>query len=92
MPIYAISESKPTFWLSSCNWMYYVLLEESALRLNHRQIKEANFWGEQFVMSGSDCGHIFIWDRQTAALVMMLEGDKHVVNCLQPHPFDPGWC
>jgi len=41
-------------------------------------------------MSGSDCGHIFIWDRETAELVMLLEGDKHVVNCLQPHPCFPG--
>ena len=40
-------------------------------------------------MSGSDCGHIFIWNRKTAQLVMIMEGDHHVVNCLQPHPFDP---
>lgn len=53
------------------------------------QIKEANFWGNDYVMSGSDCGHIFIWDRYTAELVMLLEADHHVVNCLQPHPFDP---
>ncbi|KAK6170174.1 hypothetical protein SNE40_018634 [Patella caerulea] len=52
-------------------------------------IKEANFWGDNFVMSGSDCGHIFIWDRQTGEVVMLLEADRHVVNCLQPHPFDP---
>ncbi|XP_062611161.1 DDB1- and CUL4-associated factor 6-like [Saccostrea cucullata] len=52
-------------------------------------IKEANFWGDQFVMSGSDCGHIFIWDRYTAKLTMLLEADRHVVNCLQPHPYDP---
>lgn len=53
------------------------------------QIKEANFWGSNFVMSGSDCGHIFIWDRHTAEHLMLLEADNHVVNCLQPHPFDP---
>lgn len=53
------------------------------------QIKEANFWGSYYVISGSDCGHIFIWDRQTAELLMLLEADNHVVNCLQPHPFDP---
>lgn len=40
-------------------------------------------------MSGSDCGHIFIWDRYTAKLAMLLEADRHVVNCLQPHPIDP---
>lgn len=52
-------------------------------------IKEATFWGNNFIMSGSDCGHIFIWDRETTELVMTLEADHHVVNCLQPHPFDP---
>ncbi len=40
-------------------------------------------------MSGSDCGHIFIWDRHTAEHLMLLEADNHVVNCLQPHPYDP---
>lgn len=40
-------------------------------------------------MSGSDCGHIFIWNRHSGKLVMVMEGDQHVVNCLQPHPFDP---
>ncbi|XP_004464253.2 DDB1- and CUL4-associated factor 6 isoform X3 [Dasypus novemcinctus] len=58
-------------------------------RNSRTMIKEANFWGTNFVMSGSDCGHIFIWDRHTAEHLMLLEADNHVVNCLQPHPFDP---
>ncbi|XP_078415821.1 DDB1- and CUL4-associated factor 6 isoform X6 [Cetorhinus maximus] len=58
-------------------------------RNSRTMIKEANFWGSYYVISGSDCGHIFIWDRQTAELLMLLEADNHVVNCLQPHPFDP---
>ncbi|XP_027627060.1 DDB1- and CUL4-associated factor 6 isoform X5 [Tupaia chinensis] len=58
-------------------------------RNSRTMIKEANFWGANFVMSGSDCGHIFIWDRRTAEHLMLLEADNHVVNCLQPHPFDP---
>ena len=66
------------------NYWYYSLIS-----IITWQIKEANFWGNQFVMSGSDCGHIFIWDRYTARLAMLLEADRHVVNCLQPHPFDP---
>ena len=41
------------------------------------------------MLSGSDCGRVFIWDRHTSELVTLLEGDKHVVNCVQPHPFDP---
>jgi len=52
-------------------------------------IKEASFWGNNHVMSGSDCGHVFVWDRHTGELVMLLEADKHVVNCLQPHPHMP---
>lgn len=52
-------------------------------------IKKASFWGTKYVMSGSDCGHIFVWDKETTELVMFLEGDNHVVNCLQPHPSLP---
>ncbi|CAH2221177.1 DDB1- and CUL4-associated factor 6 isoform X1 [Pelobates cultripes] len=58
-------------------------------RNSRTMIKEACFWGKNFVMSGSDCGHIFIWDRHTTEHLMLLEADNHVVNCLQPHPFDP---
>lgn len=52
-------------------------------------IKEATFWGNDFVMSGSDCGHVFIWERESAKLKMLLQADQHVVNCLQPHPSLP---
>uniref|UniRef100_A0A8C9WL12 Ddb1 and cul4 associated factor 6 n=1 Tax=Scleropages formosus TaxID=113540 RepID=A0A8C9WL12_SCLFO len=58
-------------------------------RNSRTMIKESCFWGNSFVMSGSDCGHIFIWDRRTAEHLMLLEADNHVVNCLQPHPYDP---
>ncbi|XP_067144857.1 DDB1- and CUL4-associated factor 6-like [Centruroides vittatus] len=52
-------------------------------------IKESTFWGNNYIMSGSDCGHVFVWDRYTSELIMIMEADHHVVNCLQPHPFDP---
>ncbi|XP_062510648.1 DDB1- and CUL4-associated factor 6-like isoform X2 [Corticium candelabrum] len=52
-------------------------------------IKEVNFWGHNYVMSGSDCGRIFFWHKQTGRLVNLLLGDRHVVNCLQPHPYHP---
>ncbi|XP_071003814.1 DDB1- and CUL4-associated factor 6-like isoform X6 [Oncorhynchus clarkii lewisi] len=58
-------------------------------RNSRTMIKESCFWGNNFVMSGSDCGHIFIWDRHTGEHLMLLEADNHVVNCLQPHPYDP---
>ncbi|KAG0321248.1 DDB1- and CUL4-associated factor 6 [Dissophora globulifera] len=51
-------------------------------------IKEANFIGpnSEFVMSGSDDGRIFFWDKQTGRIVNAIKGDEVVVNCLQPHP------
>ncbi|XP_045462964.1 DDB1- and CUL4-associated factor 6-like isoform X1 [Harmonia axyridis] len=52
-------------------------------------IKEAAFWGNKYVMSGSDCGHIFVWEKDTGELKMIMQGDHHVVNCLQPHPTLP---
>ncbi|CAK9294835.1 unnamed protein product [Gordionus sp. m RMFG-2023] len=56
-------------------------------RNSRTMIKECNFWSDNFVISGSDCGHIFFWDKNTAEVVKILEADKHVVNCVQPHPY-----
>lgn len=55
-------------------------------RNSRTMIKESSFYGNNYVMSGSDCGHIFIWNKHTGRLVNVLQGDKHVVNCIQPHP------
>ena len=52
-------------------------------------IKEANFWGEKYVISGSDCGHIFFWERESGECVHIIPADNHVVNCVQPHPTHP---
>ncbi|XP_073978943.1 DDB1- and CUL4-associated factor 6-like isoform X2 [Rhodnius prolixus] len=52
-------------------------------------IKEATFWGDEYVISGSDCGHVFMWERESATLRMLLQADHHVVNCVQPHPYLP---
>jgi hypothetical protein len=49
-------------------------------------IKEANFFGEGYVIAGSDDGSFFIWDRKTTNIVKVLRGDDSIVNCLQPHP------
>lgn len=41
-------------------------------------------------MSGSDCGNIFIWDKETESIVQWLPGDEGgVVNCLEGHPRFP---
>lgn len=52
-------------------------------------VKGVNFYGPQseFIVSGSDCGHIFFWDKEGEDIVHMMEGDvQGVVNCLEPHP------
>lgn len=51
-----------------------------------------NFFGpnSEFVMSGSDCGNLFMWDKNTEAIVQWLPGDRNgVVNCLEGHPTFP---
>eukprot|EP00794_Sanderia_malayensis_P000171 gene171-783_t len=51
-------------------------------------IKEASFFGgdAQFIVAGSDCGCMFLWDRATTNLIEAWHGDESIVNCLQPHP------
>ncbi|XP_028401788.1 DDB1- and CUL4-associated factor 8-like [Dendronephthya gigantea] len=59
---------------------------------NNMTVKGVNFYGprSEFVVSGSDCGHVFIWDKETESIVQLLEGDvAGVVNCLEPHPYYP---
>lgn len=40
-------------------------------------VKGVNFYGprSEFIVSGSDCGHIFLWDKETESIVQLLEGD-----------------
>ncbi|KAI9670984.1 MAG: hypothetical protein M1831_005069 [Alyxoria varia] len=58
---------------------------------NVRTVKDVNFYGpnDEYVVSGSDSGHFFIWDRQTTQLLNILEGDGEVVNVVQGHPHEP---
>ncbi|XP_071864572.1 DDB1- and CUL4-associated factor 8-like isoform X7 [Bombus fervidus] len=59
---------------------------------NNATVKGVNFFGpkSEFVISGSDCGNIFIWDKNTEAIVNWMPGDEQgVVNCLEPHPHIP---
>ncbi|EDS43340.1 wd-repeat protein [Culex quinquefasciatus] len=66
--------------------------EGKYLHSNVKTIKGVNFFGPQseFVVSGSDCGNIFFWDKQSEIIVNWLKGDDAgVVNCLEPHPEFP---
>uniref|UniRef100_A0A182QS65 WD repeat-containing protein 55 homolog n=1 Tax=Anopheles farauti TaxID=69004 RepID=A0A182QS65_9DIPT len=67
----------------------YIVQQYTGHRNSRTMIKEATFWGSNYVMAGSDCGCIFTWNRHTSELVMLMEGDRHVVNCVQPHPTLP---
>lgn len=67
----------------------YLKTKYTGHRNARTMIKEAAFWGSKYIMSGSDCGHVFVWERKTGELVMLLQADQHVVNCIQPHPTLP---
>ncbi|KAM9577763.1 DDB1- and CUL4-associated factor 8-like [Trichechus inunguis] len=59
---------------------------------NNTTVKGVNFYGpkSEFVASGSDCGHIFIWDKSSCQIIQFMEGDKGgSVNCLESHPSLP---
>ncbi|XP_054261901.1 DDB1- and CUL4-associated factor 8-like isoform X2 [Macrosteles quadrilineatus] len=59
---------------------------------NSMTVKGVNFFGprSEFIVSGSDCGNIFFWDKSTEAIVQWMRGDEDgVVNCLEPHPQVP---
>ncbi|KAM0717332.1 hypothetical protein Q7P37_007184 [Cladosporium fusiforme] len=57
---------------------------------NVKTVKDVNFFGldDEYVVSGSDDGNLFIWDRKTSQLINILEGDGEVVNVVQGHPFE----
>ena len=52
---------------------------------NVQTVKDVNYFGldDEYVVSGSDCGNFFIWDRKTSSLVNILSGDSDVVNVVQ---------
>lgn len=69
-------------------------LQETQVYSGHRNaqtVKGVNFFGpnDEYVLSGSDCGHIFIWKKKDAKLVRLMVGDQNVVNQLETHPHIP---
>lgn len=51
-------------------------------------VKGVSFFGphDEYIMSGSDCGHLFIWKKKGAQLVRLMAGDRHILNQVEPHP------
>ncbi|XP_063688474.1 DDB1- and CUL4-associated factor 8-like [Bolinopsis microptera] len=59
---------------------------------NHDTVKGVNFYGlnSEYVMSGSDCGHIFLWNTTTEDIVQCLVGEEDgIVNVLEFNPYSP---
>ncbi|OSD04253.1 WD40 repeat-like protein [Trametes coccinea BRFM310] len=58
---------------------------------NVETVKDVNFLGprDEFVVSGSDDGNWFMWEKETGKLHDILEGDGTVVNVIEGHPYLP---
>ncbi|KAI8380899.1 WD40-repeat-containing domain protein [Radiomyces spectabilis] len=58
---------------------------------NVRTIKDVNFYGpnDKYIVSGSDDGLVFVWDKKSTKIVQILKGDEDTVNVIQGHPFLP---
>ena len=59
---------------------------------NNDTVKQVAYVGHEsnFVVSGSDCGRIFIWNAKDGKLVKLLEADSiGATNCLACHPHLP---
>ncbi|XP_076886401.1 uncharacterized protein LOC143536252 [Bidens hawaiensis] len=68
-------------------------LEEPQMYYGHRNslmVKGVSFFGpgSEYVMSGSDCGRIFVWSKRNGVSVRVLEGvsDLQIVNQVEAHP------
>lgn len=55
-------------------------------------IKGVNFYGarSEYVMTGSDCGHVFFWSKESGEIVQLIEGEPGgIVNCVEGSPTAP---
>lgn len=52
--------------------------------LNMQVVKGVSFLGPncEYVTSGSDCGHVFIWRKKDGKPVRVMKGDTRIVNCV----------
>ena len=59
---------------------------ENILLPSSISVKGVNFYGakSEFIVSGSDCGNIFFWEKYTEGIIHMMSGDIHgVVSILK---------
>ncbi|ORY79409.1 WD40-repeat-containing domain protein [Protomyces lactucae-debilis] len=59
--------------------------------INIMTTKDVCYYGmdDEYVMSGSDDGALFIWDRGSGKVMNILKCDTDTVNAMAPHPFWP---
>lgn len=57
---------------------------------NQKTIKGVNFFGPncEYVISGSDCGNIFYWDKNTEAILNFMPGDTAGVVSAKENTFE----
>jgi WD40 repeat protein len=60
-------------------------------RSNQRTFaKEVRFlFEDRYVVSGGDCGNLFIWRTNDGTLLQRLRADGSICNCVAPHPTLP---
>ncbi|XP_049622833.1 DDB1- and CUL4-associated factor 8-like [Suncus etruscus] len=78
------------FNTNSCDEAQYVRRYKG--HRNNLPLKGVNFYGprSQFVVSGSDCGHLFFWEKSSSQIVQCFHGDQRfIINCVEPHPHLP---
>lgn len=58
---------------------------------NIETVKDVNYLGnkDQYVITGSDDGNFFIYEKPSSELIGIYKADSSVVNVLQPHPSLP---
>ncbi|CAO0794368.1 unnamed protein product [Mucor circinelloides] len=58
---------------------------------NIETIKDVDFFGpnDEYIISGSDGGYLFIWDKKTARILQILQADQDIVNVAKGHPTLP---
>ncbi|KAM9961690.1 hypothetical protein ACTFIR_004548 [Dictyostelium discoideum] len=59
--------------------------------VSEQTIKSVNFYGpnSEYIVSGSDDSKLFIWDKESAKIVRILEGHDSHVNSVACHPNEP---
>jgi DDB1- and CUL4-associated factor 8 len=79
-------------WLKSSETNVFNSKHSYKGHLNSETVKGVNFYGgpsSDYIVSGSDCGGIFFWEKETEQIVKIIENDNGIVNVVESHPNFP---